>query len=155
MSGWRVGYTVAPPDVIAAMRKVNESNVFTAPIVSQRAALHALDARTSIRACVHDTYEKRMAYALSRVAGISGVDASPASGSLYLFLDVRNSGFTDEAFAAALLERERISVIPGSAFGDAGRGFVRIALRVDVAALASVFDAIERIAAGGEQEAGL
>lgn len=154
MSGWRVGYTVAPPDVIAAMRKVNESNVFTAPIVSQRAALHALNARTSIRACVHDTYEKRMAYALSRVAGISGVDASPSSGSLYLFLDVRNSGFTDEAFAAALLERERISVIPGSAFGDAGRGFVRIALRVDVAALAFVFDAIERITAGGEQEAG-
>lgn len=152
MSGWRIGYTVAPPDVIAAMRKVNESNVFTAPIVSQRAALHALRARERIRANVHDTYEMRMAYALARVAGISGVDASPASGSLYLFLDVRNSGLTDEAFAAALLERERIAVIPGSAFGSAGRGFVRIALRVDKETLAAVFDAIERVAAGGGRE---
>ena len=146
MSGWRIGYVVAPADVIAAMRKVNEGNVFTAPIVSQRAAMHALRLRKEIEGRVHEVYGKRKAYALDRVKRIERLDAAAASGSLYLFLDIRKTGFTSEGFAAELLARERISVIPGSAFGAAGEGFVRIALRVDIPALSSVFDAIERIA---------
>ena len=95
---------------------------------------------------MHEVYGKRMAYALDRVKRIERLDAAAASGSLYLFLDIRKTGFTSEGFAAELLARERISVIPGSAFGAAGEGFVRIALRVDIPALSSVFDAIERIA---------
>ena len=145
MSGWRIGYTVAPPDVIAAMRKVNENNVFTAPVVSQRAAFHALKERKSIMGRVHAVYGERMAYALSRIAGIEGVNAASTSGSLYMFLDIRESGFSSEEFAAALLQQESISVIPGTAFGKVGEGFVRIALRVDTPILASVFDAVERI----------
>lgn len=146
MSGWRVGYVVAPPATIEAMRKVNESNVFSAPIVSQRAALHALRDRVRIRALVHDTYGARMAYVQGRLESIEGVSAPSSRGSLYLFPDIRATGLTDKAFTARLLEEAGISVIPGSAFGSAGEGFLRMALRVDEKTLATVFDAVERIA---------
>lgn len=146
MSGWRLGYVVAPPDVIAAMRQVNESNVFVAPTISQRAAIRALHLRREIQENVHETYRARMAYALARIADIDGVSASSTEGSLYVFLDIRATNMTSGEFASRLLAEQGISVIPGTAFGHAGEGFVRMALRVGENVLEDVFDRMERMA---------
>ncbi|WP_139651685.1 aminotransferase class I/II-fold pyridoxal phosphate-dependent enzyme [Raoultibacter phocaeensis] len=146
MSGWRLGYVVAPAAIIAAMRQVNESNVFVAPTVSQRAALRALELRADIQARVHETYRNRRAYALERIARIDGLSAPTTEGSLYVFLDIRATGLTASEFTRRMLAEASVSVIPGTAFGQAGEGFVRMALRVGEETLAQVFDRMERIA---------
>lgn len=147
MSGWRLGYVAAPPDVIAAMRQVNESNVFVAPTISQRAAIRALELRGDVQGRVHETYGKRMAYALKRIDCIDNLHADSTEGSLYVFLDIRETGMTSAEFARRMLVEEGVSMVPGTAFGRSGEGFVRMALRVDTGILEEVFDRIERVSA--------
>ena len=144
MSGWRIGYVLAPKEIISAMRSVNESNVFVAPIISQRAAYHALSHKKEIGSTVHDIYKERADYVYERAKGISYLSLSKPQGSLYIFLDIRKSKETSKTFAKKLFEKYHISVIPGTAFGSIGEGFVRIALREDIPVLKKVFDLLEQ-----------
>lgn len=143
MSGWRLGYVAAPSEVIDVMLAVNESNIYVAPTVSQRAALAALSFRHDICERVNTTYHARMEYVKQRVAGIGYLDMPAPEGSLYAFIDIRKSGETSASFTRKLLAKHRVSVIAGTAFGCAGEGFIRLALREDIPVLASVFDALE------------
>lgn len=151
MSGWRIGYAVAPADVVRAMRAINESNVYVAPTPSQRAGLAAIGLRHEIRGRIHEVYGDRMRFALRRARDLPGVSAPSSKGTLYLFLDVRGTGMDDRAFVS-LMEREaRVRLLSGSGFGSAGAGFCRMALREDIPALGRAFDAMARaLAAGGD-----
>lgn len=144
MSGWRLGYVVAPSDVVSAMLTVNESNVYVAPTISQRAAFHALKIRKEIYRQIHHTYKKRMDYVAERVSSIPSLALPCCQGGLYAFIDITRSGETSSSFTRKLLKKHDISVIPGTAFGGAGEGFVRMALRQDEATLKKVFDALEQ-----------
>lgn len=143
MSGWRIGYVVAPTDVISAMLSINESNVYVAPTISQRAAFHALGLRKEIFENVERTYRERMEYVSERISAIPYLSLPTAQGGLYAFIDITESGETSASFTQKLLEKYRVSVIPGTAFGEAGEGFVRMALREDIKVLAEVFDNLE------------
>ena len=143
MSGWRLGYVVAPPAVIDAMLSINESNIYVAPTISQRAACAALSLRHDICAQVNTLYHNRMKYVAQRIEHIDYLDLPTCDGSLYAFIDIRKSGETSESFVRKLLKKYQISTIAGCAFGIAGEGFIRMALRENTSVLTKVFDALE------------
>lgn len=142
MSGWRLGYVAAPAPLVQKMREINESNVYVAPMVSQRAGLHALALRREIFAHVNETYRAHAEYVARRVADIPFLAQPKQQGGLYAFLDIRKTGDTSAAFAQKLLARHGAAVIPGTAFGAAGEGFVRMALRADIPKLEALFNSV-------------
>lgn len=142
MSGWRLGYVAAPAPLVQKMREINESNVYVAPMVSQRAGLHTLALRREIFAHVNETYRARAEYVARRVADILFLAQPKQQGGLYAFLDIRKTGDTSAAFAQKLLARHGAAVIPGTAFGAAGEGFVRMALRADIPKLEALFNSV-------------
>ena len=142
MSGWRLGYVAAPAPLVQKMREINESNVYVAPMVSQRAGLHALALRREIFAHVNETYRARAEYVARRVVDIPFLAQQKQQGGLYAFLDIRKTGDTSAAFAQKLLARHGAAVIPGTAFGAAGEGFVRMALRADIPKLEALFNSV-------------
>lgn len=147
MSGWRLGYVIAPADVIEAMRCINEAQVYTAPTLSQRAAIKALELRQDIREKVHEVYGERLRYGIRRARQLPGVDVPTTQGSLYLFLDVRGTHMDGAEFCALMKEEAHVLLLSGASFGAVGTGFVRLALRADVPLLAQAFDRMEHVLA--------
>lgn len=115
MTGWRIGFILAPDFVVRAIKDINENNVFTAPSVSQRAALHALRHREEIQPEIVEEYRKRIMYAYNRINGIRNMSVLYPKGSLYLFINIKRTGLSSEAVAERLLEEAHILVLPGNA----------------------------------------
>lgn len=145
MTGWRIGYVLGPPELIRVMKDVNENNVFTAPSVSQRAALHALRRRHEIQPPIRELYRGRLMRAYERVCATPGMSALEPGGSIYLWVDVRSTGLTSTQVADRLFEEAHVLTIPGPAFGDCGEGFLRLALTVDEERIDEAFDRIGRM----------
>ncbi len=145
MTGWRIGYVLAPPFIINTMIDVNENNVFTAPSISQRAALHALQMRNEIQPFIVEEFKKRVFYAYERIQKIKVFHVLPPEGSIYLFVNIKKTGLSSNQFVEKLLREAHVLVIPGNAFGESGEGYIRIALTVDVDTLKEAFDRIEKI----------
>ena len=124
MTGWRVGYAAGPADIISAMMKVHQYTMMSAPTAAQAAALEAL------RAGEHDVEEMREAYDQRRrvlVEGLRriGLPCVEPRGAFYAFPSIMPTGMSSEDFAERLLLEEGVAVVPGSAFGPAGEGFIR------------------------------
>ncbi len=124
MTGWRIGYATAPADILAAMRKLHQYLIMSAPTMAQHAALEALANGEE------DVEEMRAAYDRRRrllVGGLNelGLQCFEPRGAFYAFPSIAVTGMTDEEFCERLLHEERVAVIPGSAFGRSGEGFVR------------------------------
>ncbi|MCC5909064.1 MAG: pyridoxal phosphate-dependent aminotransferase [Clostridiaceae bacterium] len=145
MTGWRIGYVLAPDFIIKTMKDVNENNVFTAPSISQRAALHALRLRDTVQPSMIEEYKKRIYYAYERIKAIPNMSVLPPRGSLYLFVNIKETGLPSKEVAEKLLHEAHVLVIPGNAFGDSGEGYIRIAVTVGVDQLKEAFDRIEKI----------
>lgn len=146
MTGWRIGYVIAPDYIIKTIKEVNENNVFTAPSISQRAALHALRARDRIQPPMIEAYRKRIQYAYERISRIPGMSVLPPRGSLYLFVNIKATGLSSGVVAKRLLEEAHVLTLPGNAFGACGEGYVRLAMTVDIEVMAQAFDRIEAMA---------
>lgn len=126
MTGWRVGYMCADAEIIAAARKVHQYTIMSAPTMSQAASVAALQTGEDyVQKMVHE-YDRRRKLVVSGLNAL-GLDCFEPKGAFYAFPSVKKSGMTDEEFCDALLKEEQVAVIPGSAFGDAGKGFVRLA----------------------------
>lgn len=146
MTGWRVGNIIAPDYIIKVIQQINENVVFTAPSISQRAALHALRHRAEVQPPMIEEYRKRMFYAAERINQIPKLSVLyPPKGSFYLFMNIKETGLTSVEFADKVLEEAHVLVLPGNAFGACGEGYVRIACVVNVDTLKEAFDRIERI----------
>lgn len=131
MTGWRVGYAAGPQDVISAMVKLQENIFSCAASVSQQAAIAALrDGEDSLTAMIAE-YAGRRQLTLDLLGAIPGITAVPAAGSFYVFADISQFAGTSEQFALDLLESERVVVVPGTAFGPGGEGYVRISYATD------------------------
>jgi aminotransferase len=124
MTGWRVGYSAAPPEMSAAMRKIHQYTIMSAPTTAQVAALRALQDGQSFVKDMHDEYDRRRKL---MVGGLNqlGLSTFEPKGAFYAFPSTAASGMDDQTFAEKLLQEERVAVIPGSAFGASGAGFVR------------------------------
>lgn len=130
MTGWRVGYAVASPDVARQLRTLQEPQVSCPSTISQKAAEAAL---TGPRAPIDEmlaAYRRRKEVALA-AAERAGLRAIPPSGTLYMMLDVSEAATEGIEFAMRLLEEHAVSVAPGTVFGPAGRNWVRISLAAD------------------------
>lgn len=144
MTGWRIGYIIAPAHMIEMMKAINENNVFTAPSISQRAAIWALRLRKEVQPAIIKEFRQRVEYAYARVQDIPKLSVLPPQGSIYLFVNIKETGLGSQAFCDYLLESCHILAIPGNAFGEAGEGYIRIALTVGVKILKEAFDRIEK-----------
>jgi aminotransferase len=124
MTGWRIGYAAAPAEILAAMRKVHQYTIMSAPTIAQYAALEALqhgeDALQEMRA----RYDRRRRLIVDGLNSI-GLTCFEPKGAFYAFPSIAVTGMTDEEFSERLLHEERVACVPGSAFGTCGAGHVR------------------------------
>lgn len=140
MTGWRIGYIIAPKNLVNVMKYINESNVYTAPAISQRAAFHALRLRKGVQPTIIKEFKERAFYAYKRINEIPYLSVLEPRGSLYLFVNIKKTGLSSEEFCEKLLEKHHILVLPGTAFGQSGEGYVRLALTVGIDKLKEAFD---------------
>lgn len=145
MTGWRIGYILAPEYIVKTVKNVNENNVFTAPSISQRAAIHALRMRSEVQPPIIDEYRKRTYYACERIGKLKNMTVLPPRGSLYLFVNIKGTGLSSAEATKRLLEEAHVLVVPGNAFGDSGEGYLRLALTVPVDKLEEAFDRISKM----------
>jgi len=124
MTGWRVGYAAAPKDIIAAMTKIHQYTIMSAPTMAQVAAIEALKSGESSMLEMVEDYNRRR---LIIVRGLNdiGLTCFEPRGAFYAFPSIISTGMTSEEFSEKLLLEEKVAVVPGSAFGQCGEGYVR------------------------------
>ena len=125
MTGWRLGYACAPKPVLAQMLKIHQFAIMSAPTTSQYAAIVALSQCDEAVEEMRNQYNLRRKFLTSELKRI-GMPCYDAEGTFYVFADIRKSGLSSEEFCERLMFEKRVVVVPGTAFGDAGEGFVRI-----------------------------
>lgn len=145
MTGWRIGYIIAPDYIVRAIQQINENVAFTTCSVSQRAAIHALRHRREIQPGIFEEYRKRAFLVAEKVAPISKMSVLSPKGTFYLFLNIKATGLSSEEVAARILEEAHVLVLPGDAFGKAGEGYLRIACTSSSEILAEAFDRIAKM----------
>lgn len=143
MTGFRIGWIIAEPDTITAISALSNSTTYGVPGFIQDAAETALREGDQEERTTSTRYRRRRDKAARALEG-SCVKLSPPDGAMYVMLDIRATGLSGEAFALALLDAEKIAVMPGESFGTAAAGHVRVALTIDDEAMV---DALRRLAA--------
>ena len=148
MTGWRLGYAVGPEVIIKQMIKLHQFSIMCAPSTSQFAAVEALkngDADVEMMAEAYDQRRRFLIHELRRM----GLPTFEARGAFYVFPCIKGTGMTSEEFATRLLQEEKVAVVPGTAFGDSGEGYLRISyaysLRELRAALAKLESFVNRL----------
>ena len=146
MTGWRIGNVMAPEFIIKTIQQINENVVFTAPSISQRAAIYALENRNEVQPPIIQEFRKRVEYAAERINAIPNMHVlTPPKGSFYLFINIKDTGLSSVEVADEILKEAHVLMLPGNAFGDCGEGFLRIACTVNVDQLKEAFDRIEKM----------
>lgn len=125
MTGWRLGYACAPKPILQQMLKIHQFAIMSAPTTSQYAAIAALSQCDEAVEEMRSQYNLRRKFLTSELKRI-GMPSYDADGTFYVFADIRSSGLSSEEFCERLMYEKRVVVVPGTAFGDAGEGFVRI-----------------------------
>jgi aminotransferase len=125
MTGWRLGYAAAPVKLLAAMHKIHQYTIMSAPTTAQVAGLEALVNGEKFVQEMATEYNRRRKLLVNGLNTL-GLDCFEPKGAFYAFPSVAKSGMDDEMFADRLLEEEDVAVVPGRAFGESGRGFVRM-----------------------------
>ncbi len=142
MTGWRVGCIIAHPELIRVFQHVNNGMTYTAPSVSQRAAIRALELREEIAAEYISRYRDRVFRAADMIAEIPFLTLVRPRGTFYLFPGIGRTGLEDGEFCDLALEKAHVLLSPGRAFGKAGNGHFRIAA---TAPLEKIEEAVERL----------
>lgn len=125
MTGWRLGYAAAPAELLGAMRKVHQYTIMSAPTTAQMAGLEALHSGEQYVQDMVAEYDRRRRLLVGGLNTL-GLECFEPKGAFYAFPSVARSGMADEEFAEALLSEEEVAVVPGSAFGASGAGYVRM-----------------------------
>ena len=124
MTGWRLGYALGNPDFIAAMTKIHEYTMLGAPITAQIAAVEALRRGEKYMKKMVAEYDRRRRLIYDGFQKL-GLSCFEPKGAFYIFPNITSSGYTDEEFAENLLIKEHVALVPGSAFGESGKGHIR------------------------------
>lgn len=141
MTGYRLGYACGPEDVIDAMMKIHQYGIMSAPTLSQAAGVEAMDHGDKDVERMRREYRKRRDYLVPALNDL-GLKTVMPKGAFYIFSDIRSTGLSDEDFAMKLLKEFGVAVVPGSAFGACGAGFVRMSYATS---LEKIKLAVERI----------
>ena len=125
MTGWRLGYAAGPAEILKQMIKIHQFAIMCAPTTSQYAAVSALrDGDEDVRT-MRESYNQRRRYLMNAFEEM-GLDCFDPHGAFYMFPSIKRFGMTSDEFATRLLKEEKVAVVPGTAFGDSGEGFLRI-----------------------------
>ncbi|HEY4300207.1 MAG TPA: aminotransferase class I/II-fold pyridoxal phosphate-dependent enzyme [Candidatus Didemnitutus sp.] len=147
MTGWRIGYACGPAVLIDAMMKVHQYSMMCASIMSQEAAIEALNNGWDAVLQMREQYHRRRDLVVRRFNEI-GLKCHSPRGSFYAFPDITSTGLDEKQFAVGLLEKEKVAVVPGAAFGENGRGHVRACFATGYEQLIEACDRIGRFVAG-------
>ena len=145
MTGWRIGYMIAPDYINAACKLLNEDITFSAPTPSQRAGIYALNNYQELVPEIVAVFKERLEYVEKRVKEIPFLSLHPVKGSMYAFINISASGLTSMDFATKLLQEQQVLVIPGKAFGNSGDNYIRLAATQSIDVLKEAFDKIEKL----------
>jgi aminotransferase len=124
MTGFRIGYACGPVEIIEAMMKIHQYSMLCASIISQEAALEAIQNGAADTIEMREQYRLRRNYIVSALNEM-GLPCHRPRGSFYAFPCIRPTGLTSKEFAVRLLENEKVACVPGSAFGASGEGYLR------------------------------
>jgi aminotransferase len=144
MTGFRLGYACGPAPLIEAMMKVHQYSMLCAPSISQEGALAALRLGDDATKYMRDRYRERRDLFVRRITA-AGLSCHSPRGSFYAFPSVTNTGLDETTFARRLLTEQKVAVVPGTAFGDAGKGHVRACFTANEEKLTAACDRIERM----------
>ena len=143
MTGWRLGYAAGPANVVSQMTKIHQFCIMCAPTTSQFAAVEALRNGDPDVAHMKETYNQRRRYLMYAMREM-GLDCFEPFGAFYIFPNISRFGMTSDEFATKLLMKEQVAVVPGTAFGDCGEGFVRISYAYSLERLKKAMERISR-----------
>jgi aminotransferase len=142
MTGWRVGYACAPAEIVEQMMKIHQYTVMCVPTAAQYAALEALKTGEPEVQRMVGEYDKRRTYMWKRFNDM-GLHCFEPRGAFYCFPNITSTGLTDDDFCERLLKEERVVVVPGSAFGERGRGHIRACYASSMEQIAEACDRIQ------------
>ncbi|MEE3357111.1 MAG: aminotransferase class I/II-fold pyridoxal phosphate-dependent enzyme [Lachnospiraceae bacterium] len=155
MTGWRLGYACAPEELLKQMLKIHQYAIMCAPTNSQYAAVEALRNCQDDVDRMREEYDHRRRYLMDRFRNMK-LQCFEPFGAFYIFPSIREFGMTSDEFATKLLKTKKVAVVPGTAFGDCGEGFIRISYAYSLENLKEAIDRIEvfiqELRAGKEPE---
>ena len=143
MTGWRLGYICGPSVIIEQMLKIHQFAIMCAPTTSQYAAVEALRNGDHDVIEMREAYDQRRRYLVKALRDM-GFDCYEPQGAFYVFPSIKKFGMTSDEFALKLLEEEKVAVVPGTAFGDCGEGYLRISYAYSLNDLKRALERMER-----------
>ncbi len=146
MTGWRLGYACGPKVILEQILKIHQFAIMCAPTTSQYAAIEALRHGDEDVARMREEYDRRRRFLLNAFAEM-GIECFEPFGAFYMFPSIKKFGMSSDEFATRLLKEEKIAVVPGTAFGDCGEGFLRISYAYSIDDLKAALERIEKFIA--------
>lgn len=143
MTGWRIGYAAGPEEIIKQMIKIHQYVIMCAPTTSQYAAVEALRNGDSDIARMRESYDARRRFLVKELNDM-GIPCAMPQGAFYVFPNISRFGMNSEEFATKLLNQEGVAVVPGSAFGSSGDGFLRISYAYSIESLKVALEKIQK-----------
>ena len=143
MTGWRLGYACGPREIIEQMTKIHQFAIMCAPTTSQYAAVEAMRNGDTDVATMREAYDQRRRYLVNAFKEM-GLECFEPYGAFYIFPCIKEFGMTSEEFAERFLKEEKVAVVPGTAFGDSGEGFLRISYAYSLQNLKAALARLER-----------
>jgi len=143
MTGWRLGYACAPEVILRQMLKIHQYAIMCASTTSQYAAVEALRNGDGDVAEMREAYDQRRRFLVKALRDM-GFECYEPQGAFYVFPSIKKFGMTSDEFALRLLEEEKVAVVPGTAFGDCGEGYLRISYAYSLNDLKKALERIER-----------
>jgi aminotransferase len=143
MTGWRLGYALAPKLIAEQMTKIHQFAIMCAPTTSQYAAVSAIKEGDKDIERMRASYDKRRKFLMKQFEEL-GLPCFEPFGAFYVFPSIQEFGMTSDEFATRLLREEKLAVVPGTAFGDCGEGFLRISYAYSIEELREAMGRIER-----------
>lgn len=143
MTGWRLGYALAPKEILAPMTKLHQFAIMSSPSTAQFAAVEALRHGDQDIAGMRSEYDIRRRFLVDGLRSI-GLDCFEPQGAFYVFPSIQRTGLSSEEFCQRLIYAEKVAVVPGNAFGNSGEGFVRISYSYSLKHLAEALGRIAR-----------
>ena len=151
MTGWRLGYACGPALIIEQMVKIHQFAIMCAPTTSQYAGIEALKHGDPDVEMMKDAYDKRRRYLIHAFRSM-GLECFEPFGAFYVFPCIKSLGMTSDEFATRLLREEKVAVVPGTAFGSCGEGYLRISYAYSIENLKIALERIERFVAKCRQD---
>jgi aminotransferase len=142
MTGWRLGYACAPNEIIKEMTKIHQFAIMCAPTISQYAAIEALRNGDKDVEMMKESYNERRLFLIKSFKEL-GISCFEPFGAFYVFPSIKKYGMSSEEFAMRLLEEKNVAVVPGTAFGDSGEGFLRISYAYSIENLKTALEKIK------------